>query len=84
VSGHALERNGEQRAIFMNLMADLVEDPNMLMFSDEASKDERTSARRHGWLVQGSRWFSGNASIRKSARRWYDQIGSINGSRTDG
>ena len=55
VSGRALERNVEQRAIFMNRMADLVEDPNMLMFGDEASKDERTSARRRGWSLRGSR-----------------------------
>ena len=55
VSGRALERNVEQRAIFMNRMEDLVEDPNMLMFGDEASKDERTSARRRGWSLRGSR-----------------------------
>jgi len=55
VSGRVLERNTEQCAIFMNWMADLVGDPNMLMFSDEASKDERTSARRRGWSLQGTR-----------------------------
>jgi hypothetical protein len=44
VSGHALEQNVEQRAIFINQMADLVGDLNMLMFGGEASKDERTSA----------------------------------------
>jgi transposase len=40
VSGRALERNDEQRAIFMNHIADIVTDPNMLMFGDEAAKDE--------------------------------------------
>ena len=55
VSGRALERNIEQRAVFMNQMADLVKDPNMLMFGDEAAKDERTSVRRRGWSLRGSR-----------------------------
>ena len=53
----------------MNRITDQVPDPNMLMFGDEASKDERTSARRQGWALKGSqciqrkcfmrgRWFS--------------------------
>jgi hypothetical protein len=36
-------------------MVDLIENPDMLMFGDEAVKDERTSARRQGWLLQGTR-----------------------------
>jgi len=55
VSGRALERNEEQCAIFMNQIADIVTDPNMLMFGDEAAKDERTSARKRGWALRGSR-----------------------------
>jgi transposase len=55
VSGHALERNIELRALFMNRIADQVPDPNMLMFGDEAAKDERTSARRQGWSLRGTR-----------------------------
>jgi len=55
VSGRALERNSQLRAIFMNRIADQVPDPNMLMFGDEASKDERTSARRRGWSLKGTR-----------------------------
>jgi hypothetical protein len=39
-----LEQNVEQQAIFINQMADLVGDPNMLMFGGEALKDECTSA----------------------------------------
>ena len=39
----------------MNHMADLVTDPEMLMFGDEAHKDERTSNRRTGWSRRGSR-----------------------------
>jgi hypothetical protein len=55
VSEHALERNNQLRAIFMNRIADQVPDPNMLMFGDEASKDERTSVRRWGWSLSGTR-----------------------------
>ena len=36
-------------------MADLVTDPEMLMFGDEAHKDERMSNRQTGWSWRGSR-----------------------------
>ena len=36
-------------------MLDLVTDPEMLMFGDEAHKDERTSIRWTGWSRGGSR-----------------------------
>jgi hypothetical protein len=39
----------------MNRIADQVPDPDMLMFGDEASKDERTMARRWGWSLRGTR-----------------------------
>jgi hypothetical protein len=39
----------------MNRIADIVTDPNQLMFGDEASKDERTSNRRKGWSRRGVR-----------------------------
>jgi transposase len=55
VLGRALERNSQLRAVFMNRMADQVPDPNMLMFGDEASKDEKTSTRRKGWSLTGTR-----------------------------
>ena len=55
ISSRALEQNIEQHAIFMNWMADLVENPNMLMFGDEAAMNERTSARRQGWSLRGTR-----------------------------
>ena len=54
VLGHALEQNNQVRAVFMNWIADQVPNPNMLMFGDEASKDERTSACRQGWALKGS------------------------------
>ena len=49
VSEHALERNNELQALFINQIADQVPNPNMLMFGDEVAKDEKTSARRQGW-----------------------------------
>jgi hypothetical protein len=39
----------------MNRIADLVPDPEMLMFGDEAHKDERTSNWRMGWSRRGAR-----------------------------
>ena len=64
VSGQALERNNELRAIFMNRIADQVPDPNMLMFGDEASKDERSSARRRGWSPRGTRCIQRKCFVR--------------------
>ena len=55
VSGKALERNERDRAIYMNRIAELVPNPDMFMFGDEASKDERTSNRRRGWSRRGTR-----------------------------
>jgi len=64
VSGHALERNNELRAVFINQIADQVPDPNMLMFGDEAAKDERTSARRWGRSLRGTRCIQGKCFVR--------------------
>src|SRR6202789_4344935 len=64
VSGHALERNSELRAVFMNRIADQVPDPNMLMFGEEASKDERTLARRRGWSLRGTRCIQRKCFVR--------------------
>jgi hypothetical protein len=47
-----LEHNKQDWAIFMNQIAELVPDPDMLMFGDEAHKDERTSNRYMGWSCQ--------------------------------
>jgi hypothetical protein len=64
VSGHALEQNNQLRAVFMNRIADQISDPNMLMFGDEASKDERTSVRRWGWSLRGSRCIQRKCFVR--------------------
>ncbi|KAG1737713.1 hypothetical protein EDB19DRAFT_1636853, partial [Suillus lakei] len=42
ISTYALEQNKEKCAIFMNSIAEIAPDPETLMFSDEAVKDERT------------------------------------------
>ena len=55
ISGKALECNDHLHAVYMNHMADLVTDPEMLVFGDEAHKDERTSNRWMGWSQWGLR-----------------------------
>ncbi|OAX34656.1 hypothetical protein K503DRAFT_428891 [Rhizopogon vinicolor AM-OR11-026] len=49
VSRRALERNDEKRAAFMNNLADIAPNPEMLMFGDEAAKNDRTLARSMGY-----------------------------------
>ena len=39
----------------MNNIADIVTNPDMLMFGDDAAKDKCTSARRRGWSGLGRR-----------------------------
>ncbi len=48
----------------MNQIADQVPDPNMLMFGDEASKDERTLARIWGWSLRGTRCIQRKCFVR--------------------
>ncbi|KAG1868112.1 hypothetical protein C8R48DRAFT_598916 [Suillus tomentosus] len=58
ISARALERDEERRAIFMNHIAEIAPDPEMLMFGDEAAKDERTLIRRFGRSKIGTRFAS--------------------------
>ena len=37
----------------MNMIADVVTSPDMLMFVDEAAHNDRTSIRAKGWLLVG-------------------------------
>ncbi|KIK36705.1 hypothetical protein CY34DRAFT_45870, partial [Suillus luteus UH-Slu-Lm8-n1] len=55
ISARALERDEERRAIFMNNIAEIAPDPEMLMFGDEAVKDERTLIRKFGHSKIGTR-----------------------------
>ena len=55
VSVQALERNDILRSAFMNMIATEVPDPEMLIFIDEAAKNERTPGRSKGWAVIGER-----------------------------
>ncbi|KAJ8509197.1 hypothetical protein ONZ45_g8604 [Pleurotus djamor] len=54
-SARALERNELNRSIYMNRIAGLASDPDMLMFVDEAARNRRTSARTQGWARRGAR-----------------------------
>ncbi|KAJ7460491.1 hypothetical protein B0H11DRAFT_1682618, partial [Mycena galericulata] len=55
VSVRGLERTDLQRSVYMNRIADLVPDANMLMFIDEAAKNHRTTGRSPGWALAGTR-----------------------------
>jgi len=64
VSAHALERNNLLRVHFMNCMGTEAPDPEMLMFCDEAAKNERTSGRRRGWSLVGTRCIQRRCFVR--------------------
>ena len=49
----ALERDDLRRSAFMNTIADEVPDPHMMMFIDEAARNQRTSQQSKGWAVLG-------------------------------
>ncbi|THU82390.1 hypothetical protein K435DRAFT_582863, partial [Dendrothele bispora CBS 962.96] len=48
IHSQAEERNDLERSAWMNMIADLVPNPDMLMFTDEASRNRRTQQRRYG------------------------------------
>ncbi|KAJ6517588.1 hypothetical protein DFH09DRAFT_1429048, partial [Mycena vulgaris] len=58
VSVRAIERNDLSRSAYMNHIADIIPDPNMLMFIDEVAKNDRTSGRPKGWSLKGQRSLS--------------------------
>lgn len=64
VSARAIERNAELRSAYMIKIGELVDDPNMLMFTDESAKDERTLARANGWSEAGMRCVSRKFFVR--------------------
>ena len=53
VAACASEQNKLRHAAFMNCIADMVTDLNMLMFIDETSKDQCTMVWRKGWSKVG-------------------------------
>ncbi|KAF8559466.1 hypothetical protein OG21DRAFT_1370059, partial [Imleria badia] len=53
ISAHVYEQNKLLWAMYMNCIAEEVPDPGMLMFIDEAAKNERTLSRRYGRLGKG-------------------------------
>jgi transposase len=55
VSIRARERNEILRAAYMNRIADIITNPNMLMFIDESARNRHTSGRRKGWAFAGKR-----------------------------
>lgn len=55
ISKEALERDDKRRAIFKYSIGKIARDPNMLLFLDEAAKNERTPGRTRGWSLRGTR-----------------------------
>ena len=64
----------------MNHITDLVPDPEVLMFGDEAHKDERTSNRQMGWsrrearCVQRKSFVRSNQSFAESTSTAFDAL----------
>jgi transposase len=54
VSAQAAERNDMLRAAFMNQIALEVPNMDMIMFSDESAKDNRTDFQKQGWSPIGT------------------------------
>lgn len=55
VTKEALERDDIRRSIFKYRIGKIAPDPNMLVFLDEAAKNERTPGRTRGWTLKGTR-----------------------------
>lgn len=55
VTKEALERDAARRAVFKYRIGKVAPDPNMLLFLDEAVKNERTPGRTRGWSLRGTR-----------------------------
>jgi len=55
ISSQAAERNEIIRAAYLNMIADTVLNPDMLMFVDEAARNRKTSGRAKGWALVGQR-----------------------------
>ncbi|KAF7372044.1 Tc1-mariner class transposase [Mycena venus] len=64
VSPRALQRNDTLRSAYWIRIADLVPDPNMLMFIDEAAKNDHTTTRQKGWSLMGMRCIQRRAFVR--------------------
>ena len=64
VTVEAIERNNLLRAVYMNYIGSVAPDPEMLMFTDETAKDDRTIYRKKGWAIVGTRYTSRECFIR--------------------
>jgi hypothetical protein len=55
VSVRALERNDLDCSVYMNHFAEVISDPAMVMFIDEAARNKKNPSRKMGWSLRG-RW----------------------------
>jgi transposase len=68
VTAKAIERNDLLRSDFMLRVGREIPDPSMLMFIDEAVKNERTGGRTRGWSLKGRRCIQRRVFVR--GQRW--------------
>lgn len=68
VTARAIERNDLLRSHFMLRIGREVRDPAMLMFIDEAAKNDKTNGRKHGWSLKGQRCIQRRAFV--WGQRW--------------
>jgi hypothetical protein len=64
VSIRALERNDLDRSMYMNQFAEMVSDPAMVMFIDEAARNKKNPSRKMGWSLNGRRCFQRRCFVR--------------------
>ena len=64
VSARMLERNYTLRSVYWIQIADMVPDLNMLIFIDEAAKNDRTSGCPKGWSLMGTCCIQQRAFVR--------------------
>ncbi|ETW78214.1 hypothetical protein HETIRDRAFT_326088, partial [Heterobasidion irregulare TC 32-1] len=74
VSKCALERDDSQCAVFWYVIGKIAPDPNMLVFLDEASKNEKTPGQLKGWLLRGTRVYQRWCFIHG---KWYSILPAI-------
>ncbi|THU79405.1 hypothetical protein K435DRAFT_823898 [Dendrothele bispora CBS 962.96] len=63
VSTKAEEANDLQHSHYMVRIAEIVPNPDMLMFTDKASRNRRTHQQRYGWAIKGNRCINASSYI---------------------
>lgn len=64
VSKQAIERDAVRRAIWQHRMGEIAPDSEMLVFLDEAARNEKTAGRQKGWSLRGTRCIQRRCFVR--------------------